>query len=146
MSVAISFSGYNQRRKVTRAVIDWFCPRFIGKHNIAIDVVTRGMVREGNFGTCGIIDSCSRPREFEIELHAGLNPYDYITTLIHELIHVKQRVKREHVTKYDKNYWFSRIVPEDTSYADEPWEVEAHRDETWITKLAIHEIGLDIPA
>ena len=72
------------------------------------------------------VDSVSRPRAFEINIHNRLTTIDFITTLVHELIHVQQRVHREHVTKYNKNYWARKHVPSDTCYADQPWEQAAH--------------------
>ena len=130
MSASYSFAGSNCRIKLTRAATDWYVSNYIGdRYKFAIDFVSRGMIREGIFGACSIMDSCSRPREFLVEMHNRLDVDTYLRTLFHELIHVKQRIKREHVTKYDKNYWYSRIVPEETAYEDEPWEVEAHGNE-----------------
>jgi len=135
MSTSLSFSGSNCRKRITSIAAEWYISRYIGsRYKISIDFVARGLAREGMYGCCSIIDSCSRPREFLVEIHNRLDINTYLEVLFHELIHVKQRVLREHVTKYNKQYWYSRIVSDDTAYEDEPWEVEAHGTESKIYK------------
>lgn len=142
MTVAYYFKGANGRRNLTRQITDWFAKTYIGKHKISIDFIARGMLREGDYGTCCIVDSVSRPRAFEINIHNRLTTIDFITTLVHELIHVQQRVHREHVTKYNKNYWARKHVPSDTCYADQPWEQAAHFLESRIAARAIRDLNL----
>lgn len=142
MSASYSFAGSNCRRKLTRTATDWFVSKYVGdRYKFAIDFVARGLSREGLFGSCSILDSCYRPREFIVEIHNRLDEDAYLKVLFHELIHVKQRILREHVTKYNKNYWYSRIVPEDTLYEDEPWEIEAHNNEERIYREFIEWQG-----
>ena len=54
----------------------------------------------------------------------------YVTTLIHELVHFEQRLrgkwKQEWKKEQVQNKWCSKIVPPDTKYWNEPWEIEAH--------------------
>jgi hypothetical protein len=133
MSVSFSFTGSNCRKRITSLAAQWYISKYIGdRYKFAVDFIARGLAREGMYGCCSIVDSCSRPREFVVEIHNRLDIEDYLTVLFHELIHVKQRILREHVTRYNKNYWYSRKVSEDTPYEDEPWEVEAHGTERLI--------------
>ena len=75
----------------------------------------------------------SRPRYFEIEIENRLdNKEQYLTTLFHELIHVEQRLRNTHSVTYDArlcrsvNKWHGDVVPPETAYMDEPWEIEAY--------------------
>ena len=139
MSVTLSFSGYRHRKRLVRPAVDWFVSNFIGKHELTIDIVDKGLNREGMYGSCAILDSCYRPRWFEIEMNNTLDDLAYLTTLFHELIYVKQRVLGEHKTKYQKDYWFGKYINPDTSYFDLPHEVEAHQLEDSVTELYLSQ-------
>ena len=53
------------------------------------------------YGQMLCLDSATRPRFFEIHVHYGLSKWDYLVTLAHEMVHVKQRVKGEWKQKAD---------------------------------------------
>ena len=54
MSYSISFAGYNQRRRITRSVINWFINhQGIDRFNIFIDIIDRRCRNtDGCNGTC----------------------------------------------------------------------------------------------
>ena len=64
-------------------------------------------------------------RYYEIGVRRGSTVYNLIATICHEMVHVKQYVRKE----MDENLstWKSRKVSEDTDYMDLPWEKEAFR-------------------
>ena len=79
-------------------------------------------------GACTTTSSLSFPREFLIELDNRLDHKQYLITLFHELMHVEQRLRNRHQQRFMPkftNKWMGEVVPQDTSYRDEPWEVEA---------------------
>ena len=67
-----------------------------------------------------------RPRDFEIELHAGMNPDLYIETLLHELWHLYQHVQGSLRDKHGKRFWRG-VAHSKTDYDDQPWEKEAYK-------------------
>ena len=86
------------------------------------------------------LDSATRPRFFEIHIHYGLSKWDYLVTLAHEMVHVKQRVKGEWKQKADgSSTWNKQIVSPFTKYWDEPWEIDARAWENYIANRAIYE-------
>ena len=86
------------------------------------------------------LDSATRPRFFEIHLHYGLSKWDYLVTLAHEMVHVKQRVKGEWgQNNKGTNTWHKEIIPSTTKYWDEPWEIDARKWETYIANRALYE-------
>lgn len=141
MSIALSFSGYRHRKQLVRSAVDWFVSNFIGKYELDIDIMDRGLNREGLFGACTVLDQNSRPREFLIEMNNTLDDMAYLSTLFHELIHVKQRVLGQFKTKYEKDYWFGKLIDPDTEYRDLPWEVEAHQMEGSIMDLYLSDLA-----
>ena len=141
MSVALSFSGYRHRKRLVRSAVDWYVSNFLGKYQLEIDIEDRGLNREGLFGACTILDKNSRPREFLIEMNNTLDDMAYLSTLFHELIHVEQRVLGQFKTKYDKDYWFGKLIDPDTEYKNLPWEVEAHQCEGSVTELYLESLA-----
>ena len=96
MSHSIFYSGYHRRVTITDSFIDWFVDKYIGKrYKLDFHIVTKGLKRECLYGQMLCLDSATRPRFFEIQIHNGLSKWDYLVTLAHEMVHVKQRVKGE---------------------------------------------------
>ena len=138
MSYSLSFVGYNQRRKLTRNVVDWFINRQkLTRFNIFIDINDRRCRNtEGNNGTCSTLDGLARPRMFEIEMDNTLDDAEYTTTLFHELTHMEQRLRCKHQYRVgwkDYSKWKGKKVNEDIPYALLPWEIEANEQEEKLT-------------
>ena len=138
MSYSLSFVGYNQRRKLTRNVVDCFINRQkLTMFNIFIDINDRRCRNtEGNNGTCSTLDGLARPRMFEIEMDNTLDDAEYTTTLFHELTHMEQRLRKRHQYRVgwkDYSKWEGKKVNEDIPYALLPWEIEANEQEEKLT-------------
>ncbi len=134
MSYSLSFVGYNQRRKLTRNVVEWFINRRkLNRFNIFIDINDRRCRNaDGNNGTCSTLDGLSRPRMFEIEMDNTLDDKEYTTTLFHELTHMEQRLRKRHqyrVNWKDYSKWKGKKVTDDIPYDLLPWEIEANEQE-----------------
>ena len=136
MSCYVTFGGYRNRKRITRAAIEWFIQhRKLNRFNTFIHVIDKRLWPEDD-GACITVGAPSKPRYFEIEMENRLdNKEQYLTTLFHELIHFEQRVRGTHQVKWDArlcrgvNKWKGQVVPPETAYMDEPWEVEAYGSE-----------------
>ena len=136
MSCYVTFGGYRNRKRIARNAVEWFLQhRKLNRFNTFIHIVVKRLWPEDD-GACIAIDSMSRPRYFEIEIENRLdNKEQYLTTLFHELIHVEQRLRNTHSVTYDArlcrsvNKWHGDVVPPETAYMDEPWEIEAYGTE-----------------
>ena len=87
-------TGYNYSYKRCHDIVLWFVAKYLPRHKLDITINHRGLLREGVFGWCTVVDCDYRPRAFEIELHNRMDPIQYTQTLLHELWHVYQHVKR----------------------------------------------------
>jgi len=67
-------------------------------------------------GTCLDTDT----RVYEIEVDKRLNGDDFITTIFHEMVHVKQYVRKELFSEV--NFYSNR-----EEYLKLPWEIEAYK-------------------
>ena len=97
--------------------------------NISIKIIVRDKLDAGGF--CDYeIDRDGNPREFIIELLRTRKKINMFKVLAHEMVHVKQHAKGEAKDKFKKDkyvtLWFGEKYDDDTSYWDQPWEIEAY--------------------
>jgi len=94
-----------------------------------------------NYGSCGAegYNTRNQPRQFLIEVHPGLGASTILSTLAHEMVHVKQYLTGQ--TDENLESWLGkRVNYEKTDYWDQPWEIDAHgREDGLLTKFAIQE-------
>lgn len=101
--------GSRNQRKYAHSMAKFVCKKFGIKPNIEINF--RRMTNDLNYGYACKLEG----NNYEVDVKRSLRMRDMLTTLAHELVHVKQYVKKEmpkDITKGD--YW------------DRPHEVEAH--------------------
>lgn len=106
-------------REVTKAVASFAHQLGISRHKLIVDVAVSNstMTPAGNSGDCLAVNS----KQYEI----GIALYgDWLLTLAHEMVHVKQFVRRE--LDFNLTVWKGkRILTED--YMKMPHEREAFR-------------------
>jgi hypothetical protein len=79
-----------------------------------------------------------KARMFQIQVNPHIGSHDIFETLAHEMVHVKQFAYSE--TNDDLTRWKGTVVPADTDYYSEPWEIEAYGMTAGLfTKFAIKE-------
>ena len=72
-------------------------------------------------------------REFTIDVHNKLTLKDFVTTICHEMVHVKQYARKE-TCGYGKKWKGKKINPK-TAYYDLPWEKEAYKMQDKLAQL-----------
>jgi len=111
--------------KVVSEMIDTLMPRI---KTFEIEVKIRKFSKEDDaVGYCNMLDN---NREFEIEVSRDLTLKDFVTTICHEMVHVKQYARKEMTDDLVENgnaVWKRRKVNPNTKYYDLPWEKEAYR-------------------
>ena len=73
----------------------------------------------------GFAMMCDDNRTFELEIDKKIKLNDFVTTLCHEMIHVKQYARNE-INGVDL-CWKGGNISKDTDYWNYPWEKEAYR-------------------
>jgi hypothetical protein len=127
----ISVTGGNkfQREiayKTVGFMIDELLPRF---KTLDIEVTLKNMDGDDAVGYCNMGDN---NREFEIECSKNLTLKDFVTTLCHEMVHVKQYARNE---MSDAGYrWKKKHINDKTPYFDLPWEKEAYKMQDKLAK------------
>ena len=64
-------------------------------------------------------------RMFTIDVQKDLSLRDFITTICHEMVHVKQYARNE-MDCYGRK-WKTKVISDKVGYYDLPWEKEAYR-------------------
>jgi len=124
----LEVNGYGYRKRVCEDVTAWFMNKFLPRHKIEVEILHRGLRREGAYGYCDYVGESYRPREFLIELNTYMDEELYIKTLLHELTHLRQWVKGSLRQKRGKMYYGPHKI-EDYEYWYMPHEIEAREQE-----------------
>ena len=128
----IEVQGGSKKRKELAASLAEFCarkfmPRMSDSIYLKIDIIRNLLDKEGVHGDCEWMDTDYRPKEFTIRLNSGDPDQEFFETLAHEMVHLKQFAKDELKYKCDNTTRYNKTVyPENISYWDMPWEIEAH--------------------
>ena len=84
----------DKHRSTSERVLRWFKSQYLPRHHLDISLVFKNLESDGVFAWCMVEGSLSKPRAFLIEIHNKLDYKTYLTTLVHELWHVYQYVKK----------------------------------------------------
>lgn len=133
MNISLYVKGGNRFQKhIVNQTVDWCMGKLMPKvRRIHINVHLRN-IKEAD-GYCENMASDpvdfvgSSPRYFNIEIEKKLSLMEMISTIIHEMVHVRQYVNRELADGSANTKWKSMSVPFGTDYFDQPWEKEAFR-------------------
>ena len=139
MHSIIEINGYGYRKRLCEDVTIWFLNKFLPRHKVNVEILHRGLKRDGVYGWCDIVDESYRPRRFLIEIDTYLQEELYIKTLFHELTHLKQWVVGSLRQKRGKMYYYKELV-EDHDYEDQPHEIEAREQEELLYAQYIKEV------
>jgi len=106
--------GTKAQKMYAYSMAEFVCKKF--NINPDVEISFRRLTNDRSLGGCVQVDA----GEYEIDLKRSLRMRDMLTTLAHELVHVKQyelgQLNHDAESQYD--YW------------DKPSEIEAHGRET----------------
>jgi hypothetical protein len=136
MSITINVNlGTKSKRKLAEDAISFSIKHLIPRVRslyIEIDLIYKLLDKEQVYGDCvnnDTNDGCN-PKEFLIRVDSNLSTENFLKTIFHEMIHVKQYVRKElydYVRKpgcrWKKQYFEDKY---DDSHMT-PWEIEAQK-------------------
>jgi len=121
----------------------FFINALIPKKRILHIVIKRRKNLIQNSGTYGECWQLDEPHCFEILLDADLSRKDCLTTLAHEIVHVKQFCKKELQFGNKIDTWCGKKYYHGAAYESLPWEKEATRLETKLYDAYQRHINID---
>jgi hypothetical protein len=143
MQSYLEITGYGFRKRLCENVTIWFLDKFLPRHQLDIQIVHRGLKREGVLGYCDFTDDYKRPRSFLIELDTYMEDEIYIKTLLHELVHLRQWVNGSLKMKRSKMYYGTCKI-ENYDYIDQPHEIEARQQESFLYLQYLLDVGVPV--
>ena len=135
---SIYHSGYGYSKRTCEDVTSWYLNKNYPRHKIDVDIVHRGLKRDGVVGYCDVIGRSYRPRHFLIELQTDMCKELYIKTLFHELTHLAQWVDGSLRFTHGKMCYCQEPV-ENYDYEDQPHEIEAREQEEILYDLYMND-------
>ena len=122
------------KNKVLKQCLSTAAVYFLGillprKLNIQIDIrVVYGLLEnEFAYGECYDYTNIEGSSAYKIQIEGLMKPLDILSTLAHEMVHVKQFDKKELKFLLKCNKWHGVKFDSETKYADYPWEHEAEK-------------------
>jgi hypothetical protein len=119
------YGSTKEKREIVEKAVAW-CIRELMPRMQTLEVFVHLKDLKGKaYGYCMEQDT---NREFEIEVDKKLSLYDLVSTVCHEMVHVKQYARRElRQDKHGNTLWKKSGSFNTTAYEDCPWEKEAFR-------------------
>lgn len=112
--------GKPHQRKYVESIAHYCISKLMPKMRTLDIEIKLKTIKEDAYGYC----LSSTAREFEIEIDKDLKLRRLLTTVAHEMVHVKQYARGELKGDY---LWHGKTYhPKKVDYWDEPWEIEAH--------------------
>jgi hypothetical protein len=127
-------TGYGYSKRLCKDVVTWFVSKYLPRYKLEIEVLHRGLKRDGVVGWCDVAGETVRPREFLIELDTYLDKKTYVRVLLHELYHLQQWVKGELKLKASKKYFKGECM-DDLQYWQQGHEIMAY----WTERILYQE-------
>ena len=128
MNIITVEGGKKEQRQMVEDVVSYMIQRQMPRmKTLDIHVILKKI--DDAYGYC----MSESNREFEIEVDKGLGKNQFISTVIHEMVHVWQYATKQLTQKGCKEFWRGKDYT-DAYYSNQPWERQALRMEKSILK------------
>lgn len=117
--------GKKTERAIAEETVHWCLKKLVPRiRTLDINVEFRKI---DAYGYC--MEEDNRGREFTITIQKGLGLFDLVSTICHEMVHLKQYARRELRNVNGNTMWKTKAY-NTVDYMDAPWEKEAYKLET----------------
>ena len=98
----------DKERDITFGVFNFMCEKFKQLIDVDVEINQVDLTEDNSFGFCQVDED----GEFLIHIHNDLSIEEYVTTLIHELVHVKQTLQglKDHEMRESEAYFWERLL------------------------------------
>ena len=98
----------DNEREITFGVFEFMCKKFPLLVGATVEVNQVDLTNEFGCGFCQVDED----GEFLIHIHNDMSCEEYVTTLIHELVHVKQTLQglKDHEMRESEAYFWERLL------------------------------------
>ena len=78
----------SNKHQLAESICNWFLSKFAANDGVELSIISKSLKSDGVVGWMLPLDE----NEYEIEIEENLGESDFITTLMHELVHVWQYI------------------------------------------------------
>lgn len=136
MNIVEVIGGKAKEREIVENTIHWCIQKLLPRvRTLEIEVK---LTKCNAYGYALCTDN---HKTFELEIQKGMKLYDIISTVCHEMVHVKQYYRKELAHTGKEHTWKSKSYA-DLSYTDQPWEKEAFRLEESLALECFKELSV----
>ena len=121
MNEVIVVGGKKKERELAEEVVAWSIKKLMPRMK-TLDI-TVSFENIDAYGYCMEEDT---NRQFTLTIQKGMSFFDMVSTIVHEMIHVKQYARRELRNVNGRTMW-KKKDHSNTDYFDAPWEKEAYK-------------------
>ena len=131
MNNIMAWGSNKKKRKLAEDVVGFCCSSLMPRIKTMDICIQLSKDLEHHDGFC----LCVNPREFVIEINCNLDDDDFIETVCHEMVHVKQHARREledmtlSLKRWKGEDWIT-LFSSIEDYMNFPWEKEAYEMES----------------
>ena len=131
--------GKKDRKELAEAVVCWYLKKVMPRYKtLDIQVKLSTCMDRGAYGYCIELDD---NRTFELEIDKNLRLFDFVSTICHEMTHLKQYARSEMKQLDDGRIRWKKVVyPSGYDYDKSPWEKEAFKVETELAMQCFAEV------
>ena len=144
-----SWGGTSDQRKLVNNLTRFSANKLMTKRladtlTVHIALVKDLFKKEGIYGDAGEAEEEwyeRRPKVFKIRVDSSMLLRPMLTTIAHEMVHVKQYAKGElrSFAKNNNTRYKDKVYNESVDYWEQPWEIEAHGWERSLFELWIKD-------
>ena len=128
MNIITVEGGKKEQRQIVEDVVSYMIQRQMPRmKTLDIHVILKKI--DDAYGYC----MSESNREFEIEVDKRLGKNQFISTVIHEMVHVWQYATKQLTQKGCREFWKGKDYTK-TSYSKQPWERQALQMEKQLLK------------
>jgi RNase P/RNase MRP subunit POP5 len=147
MKVYITGKAENISNREIRDAVYFYLKRLLGdsmSRKITLDIVIeKDLLKTYEmYAAISPLEADPRPKHYELEIDAKLPKKQFLVSLAHEMIHLKQFAKdqmRDLETKKMTRWLGEYYVEENIDYWARPWEKEAHDNEIGLYEQYLSE-------
>lgn len=134
--------GKAKEREIVEAAVEWCIKKMMPRLR-TLDIEVNIKKLDEAMGYCMEGET---NRVFNLEIKKGMSLYDLVSTVCHEMVHVKQYAKGElrYRHKDGAQQWKAKIISDKVEYMDLPWEKEAFKLERGLALECFMEISVSL--
>lgn len=143
MNLTFEGCGTEAQIKLLTLATNYFASELLSRkitNHMTVNIIVRSNIREHGLCVPVGFNTKNIARDFDIEIRKKKSIKSMISTLAHEMVHVKQYALGE-MCELGSHWKGRKVDTRKTGYYDLPWEIEAFEKEATLYKKFVEKYG-----